>query len=172
MGLPMFSDSGSDSPVAPNPNPFKFKVLSQEDYGQRSVLLVKYEGCTTFEGHKLLLTRTSYSGDEELDPHLLGVDHLVMARFEPTEEGLELARYCAQVLPAKDVQLDLPDVTVYYQDTPAIRDEVFRRVIEYFKEHRAFSGESIMQMDNPQIDAPQAMADIADDIIKFREVWS
>lgn len=40
--------------------------------------------------------------------------------------------------------------------------------MEYFKKHECFSGESIMQMDNPQIEAPELMADIADDILKFK----
>ena len=37
----------------------------------------------------------------------------------------------------------------------------------YFTEHQAFDGESINQRDNPIIDAPNVMSDIADDIIKF-----
>jgi hypothetical protein len=39
--------------------------------------------------------------NKPLDPHLLGSTHPVMARFEPTEEGWELARMCAKSLEAQ-----------------------------------------------------------------------
>jgi hypothetical protein len=99
----LLSDSRGDdwTPTAPDPNPFKFKVLKQENVGKRSILLVEYEGCTTFGGRKLLLTRRKWTGGSQLDPHLLGDDHIVMARFEPTDEGLEFARMCARVSPTK-----------------------------------------------------------------------
>lgn len=57
---------------------------------------------------------------------------------------------------------------VTYNDTQEIRDAVFERVMKYFIEHEAFFGESIHQSDDPIIDAPNVMSDIADDIIKFK----
>jgi hypothetical protein len=38
--------------VAPNPNPFKFKILREERLERGMILLVNYEGCTTFKGDK------------------------------------------------------------------------------------------------------------------------
>ena len=115
MGIKLFS-SGSSTPqtpfysvvevvekvkyVSPNPNPFKFKVLKEERLDRGMILLVNYEGCTTFNGNKLLLLRCKidlkYFG--KIDPHILGDDHIVCARFEPTEQGWEMARMAANCL--------------------------------------------------------------------------
>lgn len=86
--------------VSPNPNPSKFKVLKEERLEKGMILLVNYEGCTTFEGNKLLLLRChidlKYFG--KLDPHILGDGHIVCARFEPTEQGWNMARMAASIL--------------------------------------------------------------------------
>jgi hypothetical protein len=82
-------------PQAPNPQPNKFTVVKEEIHNGKSILLVKYEGCTTFDGHKLLLLKWKWDHREVLDPHLLGELHMVAARFEPNEKGWELARICA-----------------------------------------------------------------------------
>lgn len=103
MGLKLFSDCCYNpfdtkmvAPVAPNPDPYRFNIIQQEVVKGKSILLVKYDGCTTFGGHKLLLLKRKWKKDMKLDPHLLGNDHIVMARFEPNEQGLTLARICAQ----------------------------------------------------------------------------
>ena len=96
---------------APNPNPNNFFILSWATYGNYCVLKVKYDGCTTFNGKKLLLCKRPakemiekhtksgiFDTKESLDPHLLGGNHPVIARFEPTEEGWKLARICAEEL--------------------------------------------------------------------------
>lgn len=57
--------------------------------------------------------------------------------------------------------------TITYTDSPEVRDAVFARVMKYFVDHGVFFGESIHQMDNPIIDAPNVMSDIADKIMKF-----
>lgn len=59
------------------------------------------------------------------------------------------------------------DLKVSFDDTPELRDAVFEKVISFFEKHESFHGEAIMQSDDPQIYAPQLMADLADDIIKF-----
>lgn len=86
--------------VSPNPNPYKFKVLKEERLEKGMILLINYEGCTTFGGDKLLLLRCKidlkYFG--KIDPHLLGDGHIVCARFEPTEEGWNMARMAAHCL--------------------------------------------------------------------------
>lgn len=63
--------------------------------------------------------------------------------------------------------LETTEAIVTFNDDEATKQAVFDRVLEYFKKHEAFHGESIHQMDNPIIDAPSVMSDIADDILKF-----
>ena len=63
--------------------------------------------------------------------------------------------------------IETKDVIATYQDTPEVRDAVFKRVLEYFKKFEAFHGESIHQMDDTIIYAPDVLSDIADDILKF-----
>ena len=57
---------------------------------------------------------------------------------------------------------------VEWNDSPETKDAVFQHLLNWYIEHGAFSGESIMQRDDPQLDAPVILSDIADDVIKFR----
>jgi len=59
------------------------------------------------------------------------------------------------------------DYLAIYNDDQATKDAVFEKVIAFFKRHESFSGESICQCDEPMIDAPYFMAELADKIIKF-----
>jgi hypothetical protein len=54
-----------------------------------------------------------------------------------------------------------------YQDDDAVKQEVFDRVVAFFKKHESFHGECIMQSDDPQIYAPELLAEIADEVLKF-----
>ena len=85
---------------SPNPDPFKFKILKQEKLPRGMILEVEYEGCTTFKGVKLMLLRCHIDLKyfAKLDPHLLGDGHIVCARFEPTEQGWNMARMAAECL--------------------------------------------------------------------------
>jgi len=65
----------------------------------------------------------------------------------------------------------LKDRIVTYDDSQETRNAVFNRVIDWYFMHGSFSGESIVQSDDPSIDAPNILAQIADDIIKFNVVW-
>lgn len=108
MGLKLFS-CGKDmkgslvvitpaTQVSPNPDPYKFFVEKSERIGNNTILLVHYFGCTTFDGRKLLLINIPWDDRPELDPHFLDGNHIVKARFEPTEEGYKLAKLCAENL--------------------------------------------------------------------------
>lgn len=68
------------------------------------------------------------------------------------------------------VTIETETYVVSYEDNDEIKQKVFDRVMKYFIKHESFHGECIMQMDNPIIDAPSVMADIADDIMKFKVV--
>lgn len=84
--------------VSPNPNPIKFTILENKVINNKSILLVKYQGCTTFDGKKLLLLKRKWLGGNSLDPHLLGGNHVVIARFEPNKTGWKLAKACVKLL--------------------------------------------------------------------------
>lgn len=62
--------------------------------------------------------------------------------------------------------------TVKFDDSPEVVKAVFEKLItDYYCKHQSFKGESIMQSDNPQIEAPVILSEIADDILKFYVEW-
>lgn len=63
------------------------------------------------------------------------------------------------------------DYTVIHSSTPEMHKAVFDAVMNYFLAHKAFHGEVIVQSDDCVIDAPNVMAHIADDIIKFKVIY-
>ena len=67
----------------------------------------------------------------------------------------------------KRTLIDDEDYKVEFDDTPELRDKVFEKVLQFFKDHDSYIGECIMQNDDPIINAPNYFAEIADDIIKF-----
>ena len=99
MGINLFS-FGNTQP--PNPNPFLKSTIKFEFIGDYSIMEVKYYGCTTFDGRKLLLIK-GRKHISHLDPHLLGGGHPVIARFEPNETGWMLARECATILSEESI---------------------------------------------------------------------
>lgn len=70
-----------------------------------------------------------------------------------------------------DVCVILKDCVVVYDSSPKTRDAVFDRLIDWYFKHGSFNGESIIQCDDPSIDAPNILAEIADHIIKFDVRW-
>jgi hypothetical protein len=58
---------------------------------------------------------------------------------------------------------------VTYDDSPKLHKAVFDKLMkDFFLKHQAYLGESITQCDDPQIEAPQILANLADKIIKFK----
>ena len=96
MGLGMFS-SGSDSynsnsNTSPNPNKYRFKINSITEGTHYDLIQVNYPDCTTFNGDKVLVVKKGSVGKiktKELDPHFFE-DGNVVARFKPTEDGIQL----------------------------------------------------------------------------------
>jgi len=62
------------------------------------------------------------------------------------------------------------DTIVEYEDSEEIRNIVFDKVIDFFKEYNCFSGEIICQSDDPQIYASELLSDIADNVIKAKYI--
>jgi len=50
-------------------------------------------------------------------------------------------------------------------------DEIVQMLLEWYVRHDVFSGESIMQMDDPILDAPAMLSDMADRllVVKYEE---
>jgi len=62
---------------------------------------------------------------------------------------------------------------VSFNDDAETKNAVFEKLLaDYFFKYESFCGETIMQSDDPQIYAPEVMADIADNIIKFEIKWN
>lgn len=59
------------------------------------------------------------------------------------------------------------DFIIKFNDNKEIRDKVFDAVIKWCFEYELFSGECIHQCDSGQIEAPNLLSNIVDDIIKF-----
>jgi hypothetical protein len=93
--------------LSPNPDPFNCEIVSAEESSTCQILLVHYPTCTTYEGNKLLLFAPGVSleqiaGQGAIDPHFTSGSRYVhpIARIEPTERGLAMARAAAAA--AKD----------------------------------------------------------------------
>jgi len=81
-------------------------------------------------------------------------------------------------MPSKDIQVKenevcvvMTDRAVVYNQSQEIKNAVFNRLIDWYFKHQRFSGEGIMQSDDPLIDAPVILSEIADEIIKFNVRW-
>jgi len=58
-------------------------------------------------------------------------------------------------------------VTVKIDDSQESVNAVFEAVVNWFKKYQCYSGEEIMQDDECLLNAPELLADIADDTLKF-----
>lgn len=89
---------------APNPNPAKYKIILSEYYRDFLVLMIEYEGCTNYEGKKILVfqgvTLETLLKQGTIDPHFSNNStyHSPIARFLPTVMGLHYAiSFCRSV---------------------------------------------------------------------------
>jgi len=63
--------------------------------------------------------------------------------------------------------IEQKDIRITFNETEELKQAIYDRVLKFFVDMESFWGESIMQSDNPQIEAPIVMSDIADDLFKF-----
>lgn len=102
MGIGPKISSGDDCcPKAPNPNPFEFEVVSATGNNRYCLLQVKYHGCTSYEGVKIMLFKHGYNETRnrtKLDPHFVESGFGPFARFEPTQEGWKMGVRMLQTL--------------------------------------------------------------------------
>ncbi len=97
MGLRRRWSDGAGAPIPGNPDPMRFTVLTTERIGSMHLSVLRYEGCTNFEGRKVLLTTWDPRGRMSIDPHF-APDSGILARFEPTDRGIEAGRILARAL--------------------------------------------------------------------------
>jgi hypothetical protein len=69
------------------------------------------------------------------------------------------------------MRIETDEFIVRFMSNDSTKEKVFTALIEWYKKHGAFSGESICQCDGPQIDATNILSEIADDIIAFDVEW-
>lgn len=67
-------------------------------------------------------------------------------------------------------QFETDEAIVSFNDENTA-DLVQEKILEWFKDHECFNGESIMQSDATLLTAPSLLADIADEIYKFHHEW-
>lgn len=104
MGVGYKICSLSPSAVAGNPDPAHFSIIKEQAVGNYLLLLVHYQGCTNFDGKKLLVYR-GYTNSAQLlsdlkgklDPHFTTSGICPVARFLPTDEGWSRACFMAEV---------------------------------------------------------------------------
>lgn len=60
------------------------------------------------------------------------------------------------------------DTKISYSSSEKTKQEVFDAIINWVRKHDAWSGEILCQDDDCQIEAPQLLADIVDDILDFK----
>ncbi len=99
FGLGSKSHGYSAGPT-PNPNPRRFSIRWHQQLGRGLLVCIHYDGCTNFEGDKILLyqdvPREYLLSRKEIDPHF--ADGGPIARFEPTERGVHLARMALELV--------------------------------------------------------------------------
>lgn len=61
--------------------------------------------------------------------------------------------------------------TISYDDSQEAKDKLYNMMLNFFKTHEVYNGESIQQCDVPQINSPELLSEIADEIFKFDAKW-
>lgn len=83
------------SPTIVDPSPTNWKILEAHEELGWLVVRLKYEGCTNYEGEKILvyknMTLVKLVNNKAIDPHFLVSGVSPTARFVPTHEGWKMA---------------------------------------------------------------------------------
>jgi hypothetical protein len=94
--------TNSAMPLDINPNPSRFNIQYTEEFGNNLVAIIKYYGCTNYEGDKILVFKNmsdkTLRSMKSLDPHFSEDIGSPFARFQPTVEGFEAAQKLAELL--------------------------------------------------------------------------
>jgi len=100
MGVGLFGRCSSSSYSIPNsnPDPKKYRILQYLQKNHYLMVIVLYPDCTNFEGLKVMVYEHIHSVEEliqrtngKLDPHFSKEDISPVARFKPTNDGIQMA---------------------------------------------------------------------------------
>ncbi len=86
----------------PNPNKYRWEVLSVDSFITGwCVVVLKYSDCTNYEGKKVLVYDNMFKFIEmkkagAIDPHFDDKSYSPVARFEPTDRGIRMAKTLAR----------------------------------------------------------------------------
>ena len=103
MGIRLFGNCCTNSApeaIPPNPDPSRWTLIRKAEFYNGFVLEVKYDGCTNYEGRKIMVYRGNLDDDflrGQLDPHFKNSHQSPIARFRPDEEGWESACLLAEI---------------------------------------------------------------------------
>ncbi len=106
IGKPSCRSSYEYSPrckITPNPNPYRFSVVTEEYHNPYLIAAVKYHDCTVYNGIKIMVFKNLKTLQDviHLDPHFLDGKHSSLepiARFPGNTTGAELAQLFVQGL--------------------------------------------------------------------------
>ena len=57
---------------------------------------------------------------------------------------------------------------VSFRDDDVTKEAMFDAVLKFFVKHQQFSGEGVSQSDGPQLDSPELLGELADEILCFK----
>jgi hypothetical protein len=67
--------------------------------------------------------------------------------------------------------IETKNAKITYPNDPETKNKVYQKLIEWYAKYELFHGESIVQSDDGNINAPIIISEIVDDIIKFEIEW-
>lgn len=65
-----------------------------------------------------------------------------------------------------------PDHTVTYDDSQEAKDRIFQIALDWFNKVKMYSGESLGQSDDTYIEAPDILAELAEEGFRFEQKWN
>lgn len=88
-------------PIASTPDPTNFKIKEKFIINGYPIFWVQYPGVENYEGNKILMYKKNFDLSkikDRMDPHFFEAGDSPIARFEPTQYGLEIAIKLAKEL--------------------------------------------------------------------------
>ena len=84
--------SSDETPAANQPDPARFTVEAVFQCPHAHAIKVRYHGCTTYEGLKIMVLRGTFNPHAvRRDPHFADSPESPIARFQPTQAGWVMA---------------------------------------------------------------------------------
>ena len=67
-----------------------------------------------------------------------------------------------------NMEYETNEYILKYRDNILVKQLIFEKLLEFFKKHETFNGESICQCDDPQIESIELLSNIADELFQFK----